>query len=314
MGTFIPASVQRELDQADAIEVELYGQPEALEPENTDAAPGETVDDAVPVEQPAEADAAPVVQPPAKDDVWEQKFNVLRGKYEAEVPRLHAQVRELSEQLQIAIQAMQQPTARPPETEARDTDADEKFGSDLMDAVRRTAKEEAARATRDIDDRVKTAVKPVADKLTQNDADRFWNAVDSSVPDFEQVNNDPKWFQFLDTRIVGTKMSRRDAANAAVARNDAPALIELVEAWKQEVAPVPSPLAVDPRAKENLNRQVAPTSRRDAEAPKSQGRVWTGDEYKEAQDPRNMNRMSRSEYDALVAESDLALEEGRVQW
>lgn len=320
MDVVLPGTIQRQLDEAAAIEASLYGEAEAPAPVESTEGNTEVAETNEPVvetqaQQQAE-DVAPPAPKPVQDDVWEQKFNVLRGKYEAEVPRLHSQIRELTEQLQSAVSRLDSMATKPEPVADPVAEADEeKFGSDLIEAVRRAAQAEVAKATKDIDKKVDAAVKPVAEKQVQDANARFWNAVDSGAPDFDQVNADPRWFQFLDTRIVGTQMTHRDAANAAVAKHDATALLELVNTWKQSVAPAPSPqVPGNTPSREDLNRQVAPTTRRDAAAPQPQGRVWTGAEYEAAQDPRNLHRMPKDEYEKLVAESELALQEGRVKW
>ena len=106
MDVVLPGSVQRQLDQAAEIEAQAYGQPAALDIENT----VETPEPAVTAPQ-AEQPTAPVTQKVVTDEVWEQKFNVLRGKYEAEVPRLHAQIRELNDQIQALAQRQEQQAA-----------------------------------------------------------------------------------------------------------------------------------------------------------------------------------------------------------
>ena len=69
------------------------------------------------------------------------------------------------------------------------------------------------------------------------------------------------------------------------------------------------------KAKPNLNAQVAPSSSRaSAPNPGAGKRTWTSAEYAAALDHRNLHRMSREEYDAQIAEAELALAEGRVQF
>ena len=69
------------------------------------------------------------------------------------------------------------------------------------------------------------------------------------------------------------------------------------------------------RAKPNLNSQVAPSSSRSS-TPQAEGasRIWTGKEYADALDHRNGQRMERAEYEALIAEAETALAEGRVRF
>lgn len=321
MDVILPEQIQRQLDEAAAIEAELYGKDAAPQEGNTEEAPAAAEQPVEPqAQQPAEDVAPPVTQPVVADETWEKKFNVLRGKYEAEVPRLHSQVRELTERLQAAVERLEKAEeSKESEAQSRVTTADdEQFGQDLMDAVRRATQAEIARATKDIDKKVDAAVKPVAEKLVQSDTDRFWSMVDAAVPDFDQVNTDSRWFQFLDARIPGTRSTYRNAAEAAVAAHDAASLIEMIGLWKQQVAPAtPSPQAQpqpDTRAQDELSRQVAPTSRRDAAQPQPQGRIWSAEEFSAAQDPRNRHHMTREDYEALVQESELALAEGRVKF
>lgn len=316
MEVVLPSTIQRQLDQEVEIERQLGIAPAPVQG-NTESAEPLAVETR---EQPAveEATNTPVATPAPADDTWEQKFHVLRGKYEAEVPRLHAQVRELTEQLTRLLQQREEkPT--PPEAPAEQklvTSADEEtFGADLVDLARRAAREEVARMTQTIDQRVDQKVKPVEERLTQSATQVFWQKVDEAVPDFETVNKDSRWFQFLDSRIPGTRTTYRAAATAAIEALDAPTLAEIVGTWKQSVAPAAAPqVATDTKAKDELQRQVAPSSRRDSAPVAPQARIWTGEEYSAALDPRNASRMSKADYEALVASAEQAVAEGRVNW
>ena len=138
--TALPPSVQRQLDEATALEAQLYGQaPTPEEVVNTDAPqPAETP-------QPAPAEPAPVEQPAPQpeEETFRQRYNVLQHKYNAEVPRVHAQLREAVAnitQLTAEVQRLQQATARQPTTSVpQDEEDTERFGEDLMAAIDRRA-------------------------------------------------------------------------------------------------------------------------------------------------------------------------------
>ena len=154
----------------------------------------------------------------------------------------------------------------------------------------------------------------------QSDEEKFWGKVlaPDAVPDFAAVNEDPKWFEFLDTRAPGTSFTRRELAEEALRRLDATALIEQVTAFKpaQGVVPEAAPEVPKPQPKPSrpsLNSQVAPSSSR-ATAPTqgTNGKIWTSAEYAAVMDHRLLQTVTREEYEAGVAAADLALAEGRV--
>ena len=98
-------------------------------------------------------------------------------------------------------------------------------------------------------------------------------------------------------------------------RLDSASISELLALFKDSVAPARAEEPVKTKPKQNLNAQVAPSSSK-ASTPSetSTSRVWTGAEYAAALDHRNMQRMSREEYEHGVAEAEQALAEGRVRF
>lgn len=307
----LPKQLQEQLDQAAAIEAEIAASEAAPVEGNTE----EVVTEPEVVEPQAEQ-PEPVVQAVTQEDdsPWKRKFDVLQGKYQAEVPRLHEQVRELNGKLQELIAKAEIKPAPVPETPAVTKEDEEAFGADLMGAVRRITDQAVAKAMSEFDKKVEAAVSPVANKLVQSDADRFWATVDARVPNFNEINSDPDWVQFLGNRIVGTGMTYRQSAQHAIDTHDAASLVEIVGIWTARSAPVETPARATPSHKAELAKQVAPTGRKDTAATPPQARVWTGDEYTAAIDPRNARRMETKAYEDLVASAELALAEGRVRW
>lgn len=316
----LPAPIQRQLDQAAELERQLAG--EVATPEAGNTVPElESPVTATPAEQPVVdlQTPPPVQQPVVSEETWEQKFHVLRGKYEAEVPRLHRQVNELSQQItDLVAKASAAPVTPEPTEELLVSKADEEtFGADLLDAMRRVAREETSKVAKVVDQKVDEKVNPVRDRVAQDAATKFWGAVDSAVPDFEVVNQDPRWFQYLDSRIPGTRNTYRSAATAAVESHDAGALVEIITNWKALVTPkaVDASTPAPSRAQAELQRQVAPSTNKTNTPTETQtGRIWSGAEYAAALDPRNLQRLSSSEYADQIAEAEQALAEGRVQW
>ena len=186
--------------------------------------------------------------------------------------------------------------------------------------VRRAAREEFDALTKKFAAELDKRFGAVAAKVEQTEQvvvksakDKFWDAVDTKHADFEAVNSDPRWFAFLDTRIPGSRLTRRTLAEKAIAELDAEALIEQVGLFKESL-PKAEPQQPT-KQKSTLNSQVAPnTSGASNPSPDPVGKIWTGAEYAAALDHRNMQRMSRADYDALVAEAETAFAEGRVRF
>ena len=311
----LPKAVQAQLDQAEALQAQLA----------SEAAPqqGNTEPEAV-AEQPSlqlvETDKQETQVTSAPDVDWEQRFKVIEGKYRAEIPRMAEQNRELSERLEQALKALEDSSKPKPQESKLVTDADvEAFGSDLVDMVRRASREEfdglSKKLVAELDKRFGAVAEQVqrTEKVVAKTAeDKFWDKVLSAHADFDAINEDPRWFTFLDSRIEGSRFTRRALAEDAIKAHDAVALNEQLAAFKATVAPQAKPAA---KPKPNLNSQVAPnTSNASTPSAEPTGRIWSGQEYAQALDHRNMQRMSREDYEALVAEAETAYMEGRVRF
>lgn len=312
----LPKAVQAQLDAAEALQAQLVN-PAPVEG-NPEVAPVTEAQAPQPVETVVQETR---VTEPNPDNNWEQRFRVIEGKYRAEIPRLHDQNRELSERLEQALKALEEKAQTPVEEKKLVTDADvESFGEDMVDMVRRAAREEfdalAKKFAAELDKRfgaVAAKVEQTEQVVVKSAKDKFWDAVDTKHADFEAVNSDPRWFAFLDTRIPGSRLTRRTLAEKAIAELDAEALIEQVGLFKESLPKAEPQQPTKP--KPTLNSQVAPnTSGASNPSPDPVGKIWTGAEYAAALDHRNMQRMSRADYDALVAEAETAFAEGRVRF
>lgn len=312
----LPKAVQAQLDAAEALQAQLVN-PAPVEG-NPEVAPVTEAQATQPVETVVQETR---VAEPNPDNNWEQRFRVIEGKYRAEIPRLHDQNRELSERLEQALKALEEKAQTPVEEKKLVTDADvESFGADMVDMVRRAAREEfdalAKKFAAELDKRfgaVAAKVEQTEQVVVKSAKDKFWDAVDAKHADFAAVNSDPRWFAFLDTRIPGSRLTRRTLAENAIAELDAEALVEQINLFKESL---PKAEPQQPaKQKPSLNSQVAPnTSGASNPSPDPVGKIWTGAEYAAALDHRNMQRMSRADYDALVAEAETAFAEGRVRF
>lgn len=275
------------------------------------------------VAKPAEAKPADTSSTDVADD-FEQRYRTLRGKYDAEVPRLHQQVRELTDKLgalqkQVTEKKTAEPT-KPKEKVSLVTDADRaEFGEELIDVQRRVARE----VSQEYEDRLEAQARVIEELRSQvaNTGSRlgemsFAQQLNTLVPDFAQIDRDERWVAWLNEYDPMLRSPRRVQAKAAFDAGDAEAVAHYVQLWKQSIT-APTGQGRDPRQSE-LEKQVAPNRSASSASVKSTGRdakvyserevnnVWTK--------IRTLN--TRGQYDEaakLEAEITAAYLEGRVR-
>ena len=103
----LPRQVAAQLREVEELEKTLTAQTKSAEPDEKEEAVEELDTKAKDQVEEPKAEAKPEEAKPADakptevTDGFEQKYKTLRGKYDAEVPRLHQQVKELTEQLDM---------------------------------------------------------------------------------------------------------------------------------------------------------------------------------------------------------------------
>jgi hypothetical protein len=315
----LPRQVEAQLRELEALEKQLAeGQnPAPAEPEPTPAEPPQDQQPAPTEPKPVEPTPTPT-EPVVAEETWQQKYKTLKGMYDAEVPRLHADLRDLKAQvdnLRKASETKPVEPAKPKTAEKLVTDADvEAFGSDLIEVQRKVAREVAAEFRGELD-----AMRAENEKLreqltstgTQVSEASFEQRLYRMVPDFEAVNADPKWIAWLNEVDPLLRAPRSSVAQQAFNRGDAEGVAHYVALFKQSNKPV------EPTADktEELERQIQPNRSATSTPPTSQkGKVYTNaDIEKMFRKATDLGIKGRSdEAKKLEAEIDAAFMEGRV--
>lgn len=322
----LPRQVEAQLRELEALEKQLAQGQEPTPPANLEANLEADPKPAEPSQnqQPAPAEPKPVeptptpTEPVVADEKWEQKYKTLKGMYDAEVPRLHADLRELKAQVDSLRKASETKPVEPVKPKAAEklvTDADvEAFGSDLIEVQRKVAREVAAEFRGELD-----AMRAENEKLreqltstgTQVSEASFEQRLYRMVPDFEAVNADPKWIAWLNEVDPLLRAPRSSVAQQAFNRGDAEGVAHYVAMFKKSVAPV------EPTADktEELERQIQPNRSATSTPPTSQkGKVYTNADiekmFRKATDLGVKGRTDEAK--KLEAEIDAAFMEGRV--
>ena len=312
----LPKAVAAATEELAALEQQLQA---PVEPETL---PDGQTEDTHPAPEPSPepVTAAPVastdVPHPEPQEVpeekWEHKYRRLQGKYDAEVPRLHAQVRELQgvlAQMQQQMQAPPPPAEQPKEPDKYVSDEDvANYGEDFVDIQRRITLD----ATRDLRKQVEDLKAQLAQQGSQVQSVSFEARLLKAVPDFEQINADPAWIEWLDEVDPLIRGPRRAIAQQAYANGDVEAVKSYVDLWRKSQAPAQPAPAVS--RQQELQRQIQP-SRATTSAPSSGGKKTYTMSEAEALFSRIQHLTAQGRIDEakrLDAEISAAYAEGRI--
>jgi hypothetical protein len=279
----LPKAVQQQLEEADRIAAELGGEKTGEGSSETD--PNNQQSDQTVGQNPPQ-DPPPNDPPPDNnvsqetksteipEEKWAHKYHTLKGMYDAEVPRLHSQVREMQTQIQQLLDDkanIEARAAETPKTSSLITDEDkEAFGPDLIDLIERateakvaTLKSSEAQLKEEIK-QLKGQLGNVTERQVVSDKDRFLAGLAQQVSDWEAINVDPgfiAWLQEVDP-VYG--IPKNVALNNAYENLDVARVATIFKAYKQTIAPAPAPQV---NRQQELQRQVAPTRTRSTSQP-----------------------------------------------
>lgn len=315
----LPRQVEAQLRELEALEKQLA---ESQNPAPADPDPKLAEPPQDPQPQPAEpkpVEPTPTpTEPVVAEEKWEQKYKTLKGMYDAEVPRLHADLRDLKAQVDSLRKASETKPVEPAKPVAATklvTDADvEAFGQDLIEVQRKVAREVASEFRGELD-----AMRAENEKLreqltstgTQVSEASFEQRLYRMVPDFEAVNADPKWIAWLNEVDPLIRAPRSSVAQQAFNRGDAEGVAHYVAMFKQTIAPVEQKADKT----EELERQLQP-NRGATSAPTAspKGKVYTNADiekmFRKAADLGTKGQTDAAK--KLEAEIDAAFMEGRV--
>ena len=280
----LPKAVQQQLDEADRLVATINGEKTGEDssetnPENQEK---EMLVNVTRQEDPPEDEMPPdntVSQEtkPAEvlEEKWSHKYHTLKGMYDAEVPRLHSQVREMQTQIQQLIADKAEIEARKavevPKVESLITDEDkEAFGPDLIDLIERATNSKVATLLNREAELVKEVKElkgqlgNVTERQVVSEKDRFLSSLAQQVPDWETLNVDSGflgWLQEVDP-VYG--IPKQVALSNAYENGDVARVAAIFNSYKGVTN------TKVPKAKSNqqeLQRQVAPTRTRSGTPP-----------------------------------------------
>jgi hypothetical protein len=324
-----PRAVKRQVEEANRLLASLAAKPGETPPAPAGDAPPVPAGDAPP---PATDNMAPAAAPtttisdappppppvvePTPD--FQQKYAVLKGKYDKEIPELKATVSELVEknrQLEHMLAQMAERSAPPvaPST-AKLVKPEEitEYGEEFFDVVGRRAREILEAELAPLRSQVQQAN---AHKGRVSDEERkqtIAEALTEQVPGWEAINTSQQFLAWLADRDVFSGKVKRELLTEAFQNGDAARVVQFFKAFQEDPASAPAPAARTPSV--DAGTLVAPGTPRSgspAEAPGG-GRMWTQAEVSQFYADARRGRIPAERKAQIEKEIIRAAAEGRV--
>lgn len=259
----------------------------------------------------------------------EQKYKTLQGMYNAEVPRLHAEKRELSNRVQQLEQLITSMNAAPAKQQAPAqklvTEQDEQDYGDSIEVMRKVFREEMSSKDGEIDElrhlirQMQGTVVPQVHQLSQNYAvsneQRFWADLQAAVPDWQDINGSREFQSWLLEVDPLTGISRQTYLDAAQRDLDAHRVAKFFAAWKGPAGGHNARTQRESQSTSELERQVAPGRGRSGGAkPQGEAKTYTSEDIKKffADVQKGRYKGKEAERDRIERDIFAAQREGRI--
>jgi len=203
------------------------------------------------LEKTSSESVTPVASPPVPDE-WKQKYQVLMGKYNAEVPRLAEAVRQANETIaRLTAQVEQQKQSPEPEKSheinpgaifsQEELQAYEEEGIDT-DTLKALIKINQKLSVKKSDDALTSRLTNLEQTQRATVEDQFWSKLNVAVPDWRAINGDPdtgapgqqEWAEWLQGIDPLTGYQRNQILRYHQGRLDSAAIARMFSEYKRQ--------------------------------------------------------------------------------
>lgn len=330
----LPAQVRKQSEAVNKLYEELNAN---TEQQGQEAEAGQEFDEDFATARQADSAEAQAPAPTAKEQpegdktekTLEQKYKTLQGMYNAEVPRLHAEKRELThrvQQLEQLIASMNAAPAQPQAPAAKlITEQDIEDYGDSIEVMRKVFREEMSSKDTEINElrklvrQMQGTVVPQVHQLSQNYAvsneQRFWADLQTAVPDWQEINSSQEFQSWLLEVDPLTGIPRQTYLDDAQRTMDARRVANFFTAWKGMTGSSNARTPAASQSASELERQVAPGKGRSG-GTKTQGeaKTYTSADIKKffADVQKGRYRGKETERDRIERDIFAAQREGRI--
>lgn len=263
----------------------------------------------------APATPAPAKQPDPEIESLKQSLRVLKGKYDAEVPRLSAALKAAEEARAKAEAALAEEKKKAAATPRVTEEEVKEFGKPLVDLQRKVAAEELAPFVAQIEEQ-KKLIEDLRAQLGQTaqvgqqlNTQSFYAALVAKVPDWEAVNVSKEFLEWLDGVDPLYGKARQLVLNEAVDSLDANRVAAFFTAFKEDVQSRAAPRT------EALEAQVTPSAAPAAPVadPNAAKKVWTPAQITKFYDDVRRGKYTAEEAGRIELDIQAASREGRYR-
>jgi hypothetical protein len=234
----IPRAVRERAAAIDALYSQNPPNPQIPEPDNT-AAP---VEAQVPTSQveapPTPAPSAPVA-PTSPDELdensntWKSRALSKEGRERKELEQLNRDLGELQEKYYNEVVRSQQPQQRRrqiPPARFLTSEDEQNYGRDLLDVAQRAAMETVAPRLQTLEQKNEELRR----QLAREQRRQLDNAVEISVPNYREIDRNPRWHRWLLGIDVLSGRVRQTLLNEAISAGSAPRVISFFKSFLTE--------------------------------------------------------------------------------
>ena len=301
----LPRQVQEANERADAILKEIEGgKPEgAAAPEQELAADPKPAATATP-----KPEKAPAAETDAqKLDVMTQKYNVINGKYNAEVPAVHGENKRLLERIEELEKANTE------SDEAKDKQADDdldEYPDGLVNYIRN--ENAKMKATIKTQGEIIESLQSTSANTVQN---QFNDTLTQLVPDWRDINANQEFITWLNNTVEpSSNRLQMKNLNDAHQAGDATRVAFIFDMWKSHSGRVNTPTQESQQPKGDLPPVVPSNANANQPAPNTQGQVYTKDWIRNWSKEQALGQtgMTPEEITRINQDIDAAQFQGRV--
>lgn len=271
----------------------------------------------------------------ASDESFLQKYKTLQGMYNAEVPRLHQQNKEMQQRVQqmeqlLASLSSQSPAATPATTsvpaERLVTDKDVEEYGDSIEMMRKVTREELGslmgrisqmeKMLNQFQANVVPQVQAVAQKQAVSAEQQFWADLSASVSNWREINDNQNFQSWLLEVDPLTGISRQTYLEDAQRSLDARRVANFFRAWLESNGQATVAQTRSRAPAPELEKQVAPgRSKNTGTSQSNKSRTYTPDDIKKFFNDVRAGKYKGREQERDRIERDIfaAQRENRIQ-
>lgn len=235
---------------------------------------------------------------------WRHRFDVLQGKYNAEVPALRKEIATITEQLASADKQKSGTAVEQAHSAVSDLTQDEieEYGPDLVKFIQRVATGASKGSGGDLSE-IKGELDQMREEKRQDAEARFWSDLEAQVPTFREINANQAFHQWLAQIDRLSGQTRQQLLVDAQHAFDPYRVAAVFKSFSAEAKKTP---------KEQIPTDlIQPRQTKAAAQYLQQGKVWTRNEISEFY--KTKASYPRDQASAIEADIFAAQAQGRIR-